>query len=110
MAAFPLHYRKARVRSVQLDKTAAAEAMAYEAAKARESAPTPSALFARSNGLPYKENQAPPGSVRHYRSMLHVDAPSLGPLKPMDYAELYAHHAPPHGTCEPSGVSCSLLS
>lgn len=111
MAAFPFHHGKARARSVQLDKAAAAEALVAKAAKARaESAPTPPAPSARSSSLPYKENQAPAGSVRHYRSMLHVDAPSLGPLKPMDYAELYAHHAPPHGTCEPSGVSCSLLS
>lgn len=110
MAAFPFHHGKPRVRSVQLNKAAAAEAIAAEAAKARESAPTPPAPSARSSSLPYKENLAPLASVRHYRSMLHVDAPSLGPLKPMDYAELYAHHAPPHGTCEPSGVSCSLLS
>lgn len=34
-----------------------------------------------------QENRDP--SVRHYRSMLVVDAPALRPLKPMDYSELY---------------------
>lgn len=34
-----------------------------------------------------QENQLP--SMRHYRSMLVVDVPFLGPYRPMSYDELY---------------------
>ncbi|KAI1802684.1 Septin-domain-containing protein [Daldinia bambusicola] len=54
----------------------------------RESAPSPSPAVRSSTRLD-QENRPP--SVRHYRSMLVVDAPSLGPLKPMSYEELYFH-------------------
>ncbi len=33
-------------------------------------------------------------SMRHYRSMLVVDAPSLGPHKPMSYDEFYVDAMP----------------
>lgn len=64
--------------------------MIAQAVKAREFA------SGRSSSYPNKENQDPAPSMRHIRSMLHVDAPTLGPLKPVlnstDYAELYTHN------------------
>ncbi|KAI2468783.1 Septin-domain-containing protein [Annulohypoxylon bovei var. microspora] len=47
---------------------------------------TPPVPSVRSSSLLDQENQPP---VRHYRSMLVVDAPSLGPHKPISYEELY---------------------
>ncbi|KAI0132206.1 septin [Xylariales sp. AK1849] len=98
MPTFLVNHAKARARSVQLDKYVAIEAAAAEAAKKRESAQTPPVPSVRHSSLPSaKENQDP--SIRHYRSMLVVDAPTLGPLRPMDYKEFYdAHQSFPQGT------------
>ncbi|KAK7956021.1 septin [Apiospora aurea] len=94
MSAFFVNHGKGRARSVQLDKSITEEALAAQAAQAREQSGTPPIPAARSSSYPHKENQAP-APVRHIRSMLHVDAPTLGPLKPVlnstDYAELYTH-------------------
>ncbi|KAI1845776.1 hypothetical protein JX265_000045 [Neoarthrinium moseri] len=92
MPTFLINHNKARARSVQLDKTLALEAAAAEVAKKRESTGTPPVPTTRHSSLALtgQENRDP--SIRHYRSMLVVDAPtlpSLGPLKPMDCTELY---------------------
>ncbi|KAK8080743.1 hypothetical protein PG997_008561 [Apiospora hydei] len=111
MSAFFVNHGKVRARSVQLDKSITEEALAAQAVQAREQSGTPPAPSARSSSYPHKENQAP-APVRHIRSMLHVDAPTLGPLKPVlnstDYAELYTHRIPSHasnGTASPAAMS-----
>ncbi|KAI1107582.1 Septin-domain-containing protein [Jackrogersella minutella] len=83
MPAFLNPHSKARARSVQLDSS---HFMEQFAVPQREST-TPPVPSVRSSSLLDQENQPP--SVRHYRSMLVVDAPSLGPHKPISYDELY---------------------
>ncbi|KAI1384996.1 Septin-domain-containing protein [Hypoxylon trugodes] len=83
MPAFLNPHGKARARSVQLDNN---HFMDNFCLPQRESS-TPPALAVRPSSLVDQENQPP--SVRHFRSMLVVDAPSLGPHKPMSYDELY---------------------
>lgn len=87
MPAFLNPHNKARARSVQLDSSHFKENMCLPH---RDSA-TPPTPGARSSSilLGQENHQAP--SVRHYRSMLVVDAPSLGPHKPISYDELYFH-------------------
>ncbi|KAL7629491.1 Cell division control protein 3 [Parahypoxylon ruwenzoriense] len=86
MPAFLNPHSKTRARSVQLDSNIVMESFA---SPKRESATLPSPATKFDNPLS-QENQPP--SVRHYRSMLVVDAPSLGPHKPISYEELYIHH------------------
>jgi hypothetical protein len=102
MPAFLNHHAKARARSVQLDKNLDnkigpdAPMVSLQEYSSSSLAPAP-----RFSGLISQENQTP--SIRHYRSMLVVDAPSLGPLKPMSYDELYVHSTagttPWRGSC-----------
>ncbi|KAK8033455.1 cell division control CDC3 [Apiospora marii] len=107
MSAFFVNHGKVRARSVQLDKTTTQEAIMAQAIKAREFGGTPGPS-GRSSSFTNKENQDPAPSMRHIRSMLHVDAPTLGPLKPVlnstDYAELYTHNAS-NGTASPAAMS-----
>ncbi|KAI0854311.1 Septin-domain-containing protein [Daldinia vernicosa] len=84
MPAFLSPHNKARARSVQLDS---AHIMENLCLPQRESATSPTQAMRSSTRLD-QENQPP---ARHYRSLLVVDAPSLGPLKPMSYDELYFH-------------------
>lgn len=100
MPAFLNTHSKARARSVQLDKSAALETLALQSAANRESTGSPFPPSTRHSSLALsadlQENQSP--SIRHYRSMLVVDAPTLpalGPVRPMDYAELYDYPWPP---------------
>ncbi|KAI0483316.1 Septin-domain-containing protein [Xylariaceae sp. FL0804] len=84
MPPFLTHHAKVRARSVQLANDLAKERAA--AAVRRESAGTPPIpLSTQASSLSDKENQTQ--SVRHYRSMLIVDAPTLGPHQPMSYDE-----------------------
>ncbi|KAI1487395.1 Septin-domain-containing protein [Biscogniauxia mediterranea] len=97
MPPFLNSHAKARARSVQLDSSAIMEKASVAR---RDSATLPPVSTARSSSLPEPENQPP--SVRHYRSMLVVDTPSLGPLKPMSYDELYVDPVPAaNGTTSP---------
>ncbi|KAI1168844.1 Septin-domain-containing protein [Nemania serpens] len=59
--------------------------------KHREPIHTPP-LSVRIGSMADQENQNP--SIRHYRSMLVVDAPSLGPHKPMSYDEFRVEPVP----------------
>ncbi|KAI1503039.1 hypothetical protein F5X99DRAFT_376577 [Biscogniauxia marginata] len=101
MPPFLNSHAKARARSVQLDSNAIMEKASVTR---RDSANIPPVSSTRSSSLPEPENQPP--SIRNYRSMLVVDAPTLGPLKPMSYDELYADPAP--GICLRTR-SCNLL-
>lgn len=102
MPAFLNNHAKSRARSVQLDSTVITERITTPK---RESAATPPTPADRSSSLPDQENQIP--SVRHYRSMLVVDAPSLGPHKPITYDELYLSQPTPGTLLWTS--SCNLL-
>lgn len=85
MPAFLNAHSKARARSVHLDSNSFMENLCLPQ---RDSA-TPPAPATRTSSQLDRENQHL--SVRHYRSMLVVDAPSLGPHQPISYEELYFH-------------------
>lgn len=102
MPAFLNAHYKGRARSVQLDGHSFMEGFSMS----HKDAETPSSRATRSNSVLDQENQPP--SVRHYRSMLVVDAPSLGPHKPISYDELYVQ-LPLAGTFLRTR-SCNLLS
>lgn len=70
---------------MQLEKKLNEQAFATHHEPRRENCTSPGPS-PRSSSLPVQENQPP---IRHYRSMLVVDAPTLGPLKPVTYDELY---------------------
>lgn len=110
MPTFLVNHSKARTRSVQLDSMP-------RRIQAMEPPPSRSSLLsvATTNSQPAsfvrssQENRDP--AVRHYRSMLVVDAPALRPLKPLDYSELYNSNGPySHGTARLLGVSCSIIT
>ncbi|KAK9776633.1 putative Septin-domain-containing protein [Seiridium cardinale] len=88
MHNFLANHNKTRHRSVQLDgmcmQTVTADQSRHRGSVGLSTAPTPRAS---SLALSNQENQAP--SIRHYRSMLVVDAPTIRPLKPLDYSGLY---------------------
>ncbi|KAI5926655.1 Septin-domain-containing protein [Camillea tinctor] len=97
MPPFLNNHAKARACSVQLDSCAATEKPPLPR---RDSATLPPVSSTRSTSLPKPENHPPP--VRHYRTMLVIDAPSLGPLNPMSYDELYVDPVPAaNGTTTP---------
>ncbi|KAI1279155.1 Septin-domain-containing protein [Xylaria sp. FL0933] len=89
MPPFLNGHSKTRNSSVQLDTSFASSQTIHS--KHREPIHTPP-LSARTNGMVDQENQVP--SMRHFRSMLAVDAPFLGPYKPMSYDELYVDARP----------------
>ncbi|KAK6197758.1 hypothetical protein LQW54_010596 [Pestalotiopsis sp. IQ-011] len=119
MPTFLVNHSKARTRSVQLDSMP-------RRIQAMEPPPSRSSLLsvATTNSQPAsfvrssQENRDP--AVRHYRSMLVVDAPALRPLKPLDYSELYNSNGPyshatgtefpASGSPEPAPVSSPLTS
>jgi hypothetical protein len=85
------HHSKSRTRSVQLQKDfsmpSEVPAPRPETAKENHSAPSGPIPSARSSSLPGIKDI---NGARQYRSMLDVEAPpSLGPLKTLDYGELY---------------------
>lgn len=82
MQAFLNSHAKARNRSVQLDNNPVLTQAV--SSKHWDSGHSPPAS-AGTDSMANQENQNP--SVRHYRSMLVVDAPSLGPHKPISYDE-----------------------
>jgi hypothetical protein len=95
MPSFLVHHPKTRARSVQFDKSIMIDTT--EMAQKRESAGTPPVPSVRHSSLALgQENRDQ--SIRHYRSMLVVDAPILGPLKPLDYTELYPEDSTTPGT------------
>lgn len=101
MPAFLNGHVKARNRSVQLDSN---PFMAQTVSlKHREPIHTPP-LSVRIGSMADQENQNP--SIRHYRSMLVVDAPSLGPHKPMSYDEFRVEPVP--GIFTSLELSCDL--
>ncbi|KAI1127723.1 hypothetical protein F5Y10DRAFT_242255 [Nemania abortiva] len=89
MQAFLNGHAKARNRSVQLDNNPVLTQVI--SAKHREPIHTPP-IPARTDSMANQENQNP--SVRQYRSMLVVDAPSLGPHKPISYDEFHVGAIP----------------
>ncbi|KAF4982736.1 hypothetical protein FZEAL_1689 [Fusarium zealandicum] len=87
---------KARTRSVHFDKNT----FTMTPAATAESSKKPSQDSKRASSLPVRpdnQNLPPPSTsrpatIRHYRSMLDVDVeepPSLNPMKPMTFDELY---------------------
>ncbi|KAL8372031.1 hypothetical protein RB595_001705 [Gaeumannomyces hyphopodioides] len=86
------HHSKSRTRSVQLEKDFdLTEAAAPRVSATKENAVTPVAPVpsARSSSLPGLKDV---NGTRQYRSMLDVEVPpSLGPVKPLDYGELYVN-------------------
>lgn len=90
MPTFLNGHVKARNRSVQLDGSNPFTTQAVSL-KQREPIHTPP-LSLRISSMADQENQNP--SFRHYRSMLVVDAPSLGPHKPMSYDEFRVEPVP----------------
>ncbi|KAI0539324.1 Septin-domain-containing protein [Xylaria digitata] len=89
MPAFLNGYTKARSGSVQLDNNLILTQAT--SSKYRDPVHTPP-LSARTSGMADQENQVP--SMRQFRSMLVVDAPSLGPHKPISYDEFYIDAIP----------------
>ncbi|KAI3329429.1 Septin-domain-containing protein [Xylariaceae sp. AK1471] len=89
MPAFLNGHGKARNRSVQLDNTLAITQAA--GSTSRDLVHTP-LITVRASSLPDQENQAP--STLHYRSMLVVDTPSLGPHRPICYDEFCVDAVP----------------
>lgn len=86
MPVFLNNHAKSRTRSVQLDKKIDNNPRRF-CEPCVIDGPSPAPSF-RSSSLPAQENQLP---IRHYRSMLVVDAPAIGPLKPITYDELHVH-------------------
>lgn len=101
MPSFLTNHAKARARSVQLDKAVANAALSSVAMPSQESVGCPPVPSQRSSSLPGQENENP--AIRHYRSMLIVDAPTIMPIKPMDYQELY-DQPPCYGTIRLGGL------
>ncbi|KAI1757283.1 Septin-domain-containing protein [Xylaria castorea] len=89
MPPFLNSHGKTRNRSVQLDNSPVSTQVVYS--KHREPIHTPP-LSVRTNSMPKQENWTP--SIHHYRSMLVVDAPSLGPHKPISYDEFHVAAVP----------------
>ncbi|KAJ2984780.1 hypothetical protein NUW58_g5879 [Xylaria curta] len=88
MPPFLNGHGKARNRSVQLDDSLISNQV--DCSKYREPVHIPP-LSVRTNRMAYQENQMP---NRHYRSMLVVDAPSLGPHRPISYDEFHVEAMP----------------
>ncbi|KAI2629889.1 Septin-domain-containing protein [Hypoxylon sp. NC1633] len=84
MPAF-LNPHNKRARSVHLDSKHFMENFM----PLRDTNATTSATMSNSDQETQENQENLPPSVRHYRSMLVVDAPSLGPHKPISYEELY---------------------
>jgi septin 7 len=95
MPTFLVNHNKLRNRSIQLDSVPL-QICDQLPARGSLSVPVTSAFKANGTALPRQENQEP--SIRHYRSMLVVDAPTIGPLKPLDYSGLYDNDGLSHGT------------
>ncbi|KAM0248626.1 hypothetical protein ACHAP5_003352 [Fusarium lateritium] len=101
MALDLMQHVRARTRSVHFDKS-----LLFMASSAlAESSPKTSRDSKRTTSLPLgpdDEMLSPPSSprpstVRHYRSMLDVDArdpPTLSPMKPLSFDELYVDAVP----------------
>ncbi|KAI1134514.1 Septin-domain-containing protein [Hypoxylon sp. FL0543] len=84
MPAFLNSHNKPRARSVQLDGNNFMEHFCLP----QKDSTTPPAARVRPSSLLDQENHP---LSRQYRSMLVVDAPSLGPHKPISYEELYVN-------------------
>jgi hypothetical protein len=91
---------KARTRSVHFDRNLifmATTPLAGSSPKAsRDSKRTISFPLSQDDKTPSSPSSPRPSTVRHYRSMLDVDIqdpPTLSPMKPMSFDELYLYSA-----------------
>lgn len=87
MHTFLVNQNKLRNRGVQLDYIPAQTLVGQP--PNRDSLVTPPSPKLRNSCLTLSDQENENPSARHYRSMLVVDTPTLGPLKPLDYAGLY---------------------
>ncbi|KAK2004453.1 septin [Colletotrichum falcatum] len=88
MAIKLVEHVKARTRSVQLDKSTA-----HDPSRRYSSLPATLDMVtgkAKANLKPASEvSSDPTAKVRRYKSLLDVDAPKIGPNKPISYEDLY---------------------
>lgn len=91
---------KARTRSVHFDRNLAFMATTPLAGSSpkvsRDSKRTISFPLSQDDGSPSSPSSPRPSTVRHYRSMLDVDIqdpPTLSPMKPVSFDELYIYSA-----------------
>lgn len=114
MAPFTNHYTKARARSFQLDaQPGIIESVSPPPLSSGDKSKTPApSSRSVSVALPSRSENQEPSTIRHYRSMLVVDAPRLAPLAPVCFDEILVSSTS-LGTCiprPPNDRSCFLLT